>query len=364
MANIKSANLNLWVYEGVFGQKSVLPPTYNIYKEKLPTDDIIVFEVAELIRDYIDVYFDGDYDTIRQNVWVEWEITRVFDDDSFDLQSGNGIAFEGYGYFEEGINPELSKGLLQSNTIMYVKEGDLARIPVYTGDNGTFKVDYYKAGSLLVSNTYGTTVTPITIDSTADIYRVDNDLGAITTDLTHLKSQTSNPSTTSVAYGDPDTAIIVDVNGNETIVYINYLTECRYQPNKVSFTNKFGVIQDLYFFKKREDNVNVTKDSFKANTLNFGTTALTYGTNVPQNKDFNVNGSKSMKLNTGFVSEEFNEVIKQVLMSENVWIHEDNTVYPIRPKTESLQMKKSVNDKLIDYAIDFEYSFDTINSIR
>lgn len=362
MANIKSANLKLWVYSGVFGQKAVLTPNYTIYKEKLPTDDIVVFEVAELIRDFIDIEFNGDYDNIKQNVWVEWEITRVFDDSTSDLEEGYGIAFDGYGYFEEGINPELSYGLLQSNTIMYVKEGDLARIPVYTGSDGTFNVEYYKAGNLLVSNTYGTTVTPITVDSTA--YRTDNDAGIITTDLTHLKNQSSNPTSSSVAYGDPDTAIIVDVNGNETVVYINYLTECKYEPNKVSFTNKFGVIQDLYFFKRRDDSVNVSKDSFKANTLNFGTSALSYSTSVPQNKDFNVNGTKSLKLNTGFVDEQFNEVIKQLIMSENVWIHEDGEVYPIRPKTDSLEMKKSVNSKLIDYAIDFEYSFDTINSIR
>ena len=362
MANIQSANLKLWVYDGVFGQKAVLTPNYTIYKEKLPTDDIVVFEVSELIRDFIDIQFDGDYDNIKQNVWVEWELTRVFDDATSDVEEGYGIAFDGYGYFEDEINPQLSYGLLQSNTIMYVKEGDLARIPVYTGSNGTFKVDYYKAGTLLVSNTYGTDVTKVTIDT--EDYRTDNNAGIITTDLTHLKNQTSNPSTSSVAYGDPDTAIIVDVYGNETIVHINYLTECKYDPSKVSFMNKFGVVQDLYFFKRRDDSINVTKDSFKANTLNFGTTALSYSTSVPQNKDFNVNGSKSLKLNTGFVDEQFNEVIKQVLMSENVWIHEDGKVYPIRPKTDSLEMKKSVNSKLIDYAIEFDYSFDTINSIR
>lgn len=68
MANIKSANLKLWVYSGVFGQKAVLTLNYTIYKEKLPTDDIVVFEVAELIRDFIDIEFDGDYDNIKQNV--------------------------------------------------------------------------------------------------------------------------------------------------------------------------------------------------------------------------------------------------------------------------------------------------------
>ena len=64
-----------------------------------------------------------------------------------------------------------------------------------------------------MSNDYGINVTKISIDSTA--YTVDNDAGIITTDLSHLKSQTSNPSTTSVAYGNPDTAIIIDVFGNE-----------------------------------------------------------------------------------------------------------------------------------------------------
>ena len=362
MANIQSANLKLWVYSGVFGQKAVLTPNYTIYKEKLPTDSIVIFEAAELIRDFIEIEFNGDYSNIKQNVWVEWEITRVFDDGSFDLVPGSGIAFDGYGYFEDGLNPQLSYGLLQSNTVMYVKEGDLARIPVYTGANGTFKVEYYKSGTLLTSNTFGTNVTPITVDSTN--YRTDNDAGIITTDITHLKSQSSNPSATSVAYGDPDTAIIVDVHGNETIVYIYYLTECKYDPSKVSFTNKFGAIQDLYFFKRRDDSISVSKDSFKANTLNFGDSALSYSTSIAQNKYFNVNGTKSIKLNTGFVDEQFNEVIKQLLMSENVWIHEDGKVYPIRPNTDSLEMKKSVNNKLIDYAIEFDYSFDTINSIR
>ena len=118
MANIQSANLKLWVYDGVFGQKAVLTPNYTIYKEKLPTDDIVVFEVSELIRDFIDIEFDGDYDNIKQNVWVEWELTRVFDNNTSNVEPGSGMAFDGYGYFEEGLNPQLSYGLLQSNTVM------------------------------------------------------------------------------------------------------------------------------------------------------------------------------------------------------------------------------------------------------
>ena len=165
-------------------------------------------------------------------------------------------------------------------------------------------------------------------------------------------------------FGNPDTVVITDVHNNTETVKIEYLTECKYEPYKVSFVNKFGVIQGIYFFKRRNDSNQVMSDSYKANTLVMGTNNVSYSTSTAQNQKFNVNSRDLVTINTGFVDESFNEVIKQLLLSENVWIHENGTVYPINPKTESLTFKKSVTDKLIDYSIDFEYAFDTINNIR
>ena len=39
-------------------------------------------------------------------------------------------------------------------------------------------------------------------------------------------------------------------------------------------------------------------------------------------------------------------------------------VTPINVKTSSIAYKTSVNDKLVDYTISFDKSFDTINNIR
>ncbi len=73
-------------------------------------------------------------------------------------------------------------------------------------------------------------------------------------------------------------------------------------------------------------------------------------------------------MNTGYISEQYNEVIKQMMLSEQVWmtktIDSEEVVIPIRPKTESLTYKTRVNDKLINYSIDFESAFDEINNIR
>ena len=39
-------------------------------------------------------------------------------------------------------------------------------------------------------------------------------------------------------------------------------------------------------------------------------------------------------------------------------------VIPVKVKTSSMNFKTSVNDRLIEYVIDFEEAFDYINNIR
>ena len=57
------------------------------------------------------------------------------------------------------------------------------------------------------------------------------------------------------------------------------------------------------------------------------------------------------------------EVVRQMLLSEQVWIYDGSSTLPINLKSNTLQFKKSVNDKLISYTISFEYAFDKINNI-
>ncbi len=97
MATTDSAQLKLWVYRGNFGDKDSSNPDYIITKTRLSTETKIIFEIGELIQDYIKIYFDGDYSTIEQTAWVEWEITKTLSDESQEVVTGSGIAFDGYG---------------------------------------------------------------------------------------------------------------------------------------------------------------------------------------------------------------------------------------------------------------------------
>ena len=136
----------------------------------------------------------------------------------------------------------------------------------------------------------------------------------------------------------------------------NILCEIKYTPVKVSFINKFGVIQDLVFFKKREDSFNTNQQDFKANILRNGT----YLPHTGQKQIINKQASAKVKLNTGFYPEDFNEVFKQLQYSINYWIDDEPAILT----GSNFAFKTSVNDKLINYSFDFEYANPDINDIR
>jgi len=136
----------------------------------------------------------------------------------------------------------------------------------------------------------------------------------------------------------------------------NILCEIKYTPVKVSFINKPGVIQDLVFFKKREDSFNTTQQDFKANILRNGT----YLPHTGRKQIINKQASAKLKLSTGFYPEEFNEVFKQLQYSTNYWIDDEPAILT----GSNFAFKTSVNDKLINYSFDFEYANPDINDIR
>ena len=43
---------------------------------------------------------------------------------------------------------------------------------------------------------------------------------------------------------------------------------------------------------------------------------------------------------------------------------EEELILPVMPKTKSVTYKTSVNDRLVQYTIEFDMAFDKINNIR
>ena len=61
---------------------------------------------------------------------------------SLGTTSTDYIAFDGYGYFEDGINTELSRTYLQSNYKIFRPDDQNVRVPVFTEDTSSVSFLY------------------------------------------------------------------------------------------------------------------------------------------------------------------------------------------------------------------------------
>ena len=356
---LASATLKLWIYTGQINSYSG-DPQYTITKTKIPNEDTILFEISELIKDYVTINFDGNYGTANLTSWASWQITNTFDDQSTTINQGTRLVTHGYGYFEDEINPQLTSPLQQSNTCVYWKSGEKVRVPLYK-EYELYSVEFYRGSDLLGSQSFGKTVTPLTADTTD--YKADTTF--IRADATSLMSSNSSQIQSGVSAPVGTETVIITTETNQTITLtVTYIEECRNTPYKVTFLNKFGALQDIWFFGRRKESANVTREQYKINTIQATATSKSYATYSPTDKTFNVESKKSLTLNTGFICQDYNEVVQQMMQSEYVWIHENNKVFPVTPTDNDITYKDERYDKLLNFTVKFEYAYSEINNVR
>jgi hypothetical protein len=132
------------------------------------------------------------------------------------------------------------------------------------------------------------------------------------------------------------------------------ICEPKYTPITCTFINRFGGWQYLTFFKANSSSIDVTSKDF-----NLLPSSINYNVLQGQKKVFNSQGKQKIKCNTGWVDENYFELIQDLLLSETVLL--DNK--PVIVKSQSSEYKTNIKDKNINYEIEFEYNYGLINDV-
>lgn len=363
--NLTSATLEIRIYEGFAETTWQGSPQYTLTSTAI--GNRITFEIAELIKDYILAQFNGNYLGLAglgddTTIYVDYRITKYISNvaQTPDAPVLGLRAFYGYGYFEEGSNPQLLQGLLQSNTTILKSDDDALRVPV--DNENTTSVAFLNKGEQIYVWTAlsGLKIRDqiqyvSTSSAGVDNYRerVEGSGGTFENNIClqqFLKSETIYPVD----------EVIVNAAEGVTVIKVNNISECKFKPYKLTFINKFGAYQDLWMFKKNSISIAATEEKFKRNILTNGS----YNTYNHQNAILTKNAKQSLTLNSGYYPESNNELFKQLILSEKVWIEYDNKTLPILITSNSLGFKTSLNDRLIDYTIQVEFAYQTINNVR
>ena len=355
--NLTSCKLELFIYTGT--QTTNRPTTATYTLRSFAVENRCTFEIAELVRDYFTNTFAGSYSSEIQ--WVDYRTTETNQVTPQPTSAFTQLkGFYGYGFFEDGVNPTNNQGLLQSNTTIVKLDDAPATIAVDT--SLATQVTYELNGSEVFTQAISSTT-----NSTTQIKYVTNGINGsdqfedrvIQSGGIFEGSDCLSEFAKEYTLFDFDT-IYVDTTSGVTKLTVKNESECKFTPYKVTFINKFGSLQDIWFFKRTNETLTTKKEKFKRNIIS----SASYSISNHQDKTLTKNGKEKLTLNTGYYPEAYNDVFKEMQLSEDCWIEINSQTLPIQVTSSSLAYKTQLNDKIINYTIEVEFAFDTINNVR
>jgi hypothetical protein len=334
LANFTSATISVYIYEGVSPADLPASAQYTLNKEAINGELAVTFEISELIRDYFDNVYDGNYNSSAGSVLQVRVITQQY------VSSGSlptaitddYLAFDSYSEFQDGVNFGFLGNQIPFDSDILYKLSNKIYVPVLAEETTQLQFKYN-----------GAVVQTTAISDNGN---------------TNQKIQYPNYT------GNVDQVIVTTTSGLPRTFTIETIEECKYPTYKITFINKYGVLEDVWFHKKSVELMNTTKEQFNRNLLN--RTALSYSTKAHSKNVYNKIANQSILLNSGFYPEDYNSTFEQLILSEFVWMTKTGSsdIHPMVVSDSSFTYKTNLNDKLINYAINFDYAYDLINNVH
>ena len=340
------------------GDTEPATPTYTLSKP-IPTtaQRHTSYNVANFVKEYIDniaptyVNYYGGQEEI--NEWCIFRVKRYYLNSSSVyvlLTDQYYYGINGFTNYMDGIqNPADSKISFLTNTNIkktYFKQS-------------TYPNDLMQYVNLLVDKpTTNTTIVNIKyerIDGVA--YNNNSDFAVGYSGVFNLKIPISLVKIdANFINGCKVTITYTPATGSQIVEsFFTYpICEPKYTPVLCDFVNRYGGWETLTFYKAQTNSVTAKSDEYKLmpNEVN-------YNPLRGQSKSFNIKGTQNVTLNTGWVDENYSELITDLLLSETILLDQK----PVNLKTQSSELKTKLKNRMINYTMEFEYNFNLINDV-
>ena len=385
--SITDITLEVYIWNAARGSRPS-SAQYTLARDVFAGTDVS-FDIAPMVREYLSneyENFDGTtlaYAPDGSVVWVQIDYTVNYQNKADPPvtvnDTGSSDIFEasnGYHIFIEASNKEVNKGYASINAVKYIKDSGNEVVPVYLGKWGEGYDIYWAYKDRVLAD--GGTVEGGSACANIGLHQVeylgDNgynvDLPITEAQLQGLQAEerimllpcgVTNLTEWLDSVGEPliysqyYDIRLKDKDGTVLDTRRFYPTcEAKYTPAHMQFVNKNGVWESVTFFKRSEEEVSTSGEQYRKSIGSSSSAGFTYSTTNPLYQRYNVNGRKRFTLNTGWVGEDYNAIMEQMMISERVMLDD----VPVNVSTQSLTLQKSVNDKTINYTVQVEEAFD------
>lgn len=367
---IAKVEVNVWAYEGVKTTGRAVNPTYILRKTTSVSEggyNFFTFEIAELLKDYLPKVGNPTLYPATA-MWAAVQIVTTNNAGSTLASAITDFAvLDGYIKYEEGSQSML--GTFNSGAIDLSFDNPITTYVFTDSNNDTPNFS---------DNDKYSTFVPVFVDNTlgnkAVVFTGVN--GATVTETLTAGTNSSQIIQYAVLsfqfvnnQSDVDKAEIYGalITRYDTIDCIPDFTN-NSTGTKIWFVNRFGAIDKITFMGLKTESYETSKNEYRANVVGVKSNGKWgYETYQRQKSVLNKKGKAKFSLNTGWIAENYNDKIEDLLLAEQVWHNlggNSTTAYPVNITTSNIQEKTDANEKVINYAIEFEYANDIQNNIR
>lgn len=340
---------DLYYWSGTTAQSSSIPE-YQLVKYP-NASDVGIFDVSKIINSTLQdtrqenpsnvKYFkiDGYFRYLSGSLFVT----------SSHIESAVFKGLDGYGIFPEQVGQSITT---TTPHWPLMTSGPVSQ-SFFDSNRGT--VGVYTGGAGVVSEI------PTKVRIVSDLGTTDINVSSSISSSQQIQQVPMFPSETGFPYSAPLWYTIQAYNGSTALgtpIYFADKCEQKYPNIRIKWKNRFGQFDYFNFDMVNKQSFNTTNRGYQPQLGTWTGTSLQYNSADSSNLNYIVDSKQSIVVNTDWVPEAYNDIFKQMLVSEEIyWIKDESSTVltPITIATDSIVFKTGVVDKVIQYSFEFNY---------
>jgi len=316
------------------------------------TQNVGIFDLNRIINSTLTPLAIANTSSVEYfavDFYYQWLSGSIFITGSHS-RSSTYKALDGYGIFQEQIGQNITSSSIYwplmtdgpATQSAFIDNTGIAGI--YTGDaGGTSQPTKIVYTSNLGSANYNVSSSTAT---SGQIYQypigpAQSGFPLSTTGLTYYTTQAYSGS---VALSSP----------------IKYNIDCiqKYPNVRIKWKNRYGQFDYFNFYMVSKESFQTEKRTYQPQLGTWEGSTLSYQKYDTGNQAYIVDSKQGLSVNSFWIDQTYNDILKQLLVSDEIyWVYDEtnNYVRPITIVTQNIVFKTGVVDGLIQYQFDFQY---------
>jgi hypothetical protein len=335
------------------GSISAAPTASNYTLVKFPNQSNVgIFDVSRIVNSTLTDYLQATPSSARYyKIVANWQYksgsTWV---SGSNVNSSTYTAIDGYGTFQEPIGQAIY------NKTPYwplMTDGPVTQ-SAFTNNTGTSGIYVGTTGTNLPTKVRYRDSNGTTAD--INVFNTGSSTTQLIVDYPIGPAEITFPLS-----GSYDWYTIQAYSGSTAIGNsIRYEINCvqKYPNVRIKWKNKYGQFDYFNFYGSSATTFGTSQKTYQPTIGSWTANQLTYQKYETGISNYTVSDTQTLIVNTQFIPQDYNDIIKQILVSDEIyWVYDetDDLVRPLSIVNNSMRFKTGVVDKLIQYTFTFDF---------